>query len=85
MKPSSRTRQPVFGKIMEREGEEEEEEEDGFCFHEVSFVDQYGGLRTSRVPVVQELGRQGITRLPKRLEEIIAARVQSVSIAQSAS
>ncbi|KAK6945966.1 Non-hem dioxygenase N-terminal domain [Dillenia turbinata] len=33
-------------------------------FHEASFVDQDGVVRTSKVPVVQELARQGLTHLP---------------------
>ncbi|PKI71388.1 hypothetical protein CRG98_008247 [Punica granatum] len=36
-----------------------------FCFHEVSFTDRDGPLRTSGVPVVQELSRRGVTCLPE--------------------
>ncbi|KAK4792916.1 hypothetical protein SAY86_023351 [Trapa natans] len=53
---------------MEMEGEKTEDE--GFFFHEVSFVDRDGRLRTSRVPVVQELDRRGITQLPQRFVQL---------------
>ncbi|KAL5857687.1 hypothetical protein ACOSQ3_005145 [Xanthoceras sorbifolium] len=35
-------------------------------FHEASFIDQNGHPRISRVPVVQELARQGLNHLPER-------------------
>ncbi|KAJ0010700.1 hypothetical protein Pint_33662 [Pistacia integerrima] len=35
-------------------------------FHEASFTDPEGNPRTSKVPVVQELARQGLNHLPKR-------------------
>ncbi|XP_010273057.1 PREDICTED: protein SRG1-like [Nelumbo nucifera] len=36
------------------------------CFHEVSFVGQDGRRRKSKVPVVQELVRQGFNSVPER-------------------
>ncbi|KAM1106497.1 hypothetical protein ACFX2I_003398 [Malus domestica] len=36
------------------------------CFHEATYLDQEGQLRTSRVPVVQELARRGFKHLPER-------------------
>ncbi|XP_041010650.1 1-aminocyclopropane-1-carboxylate oxidase 1-like [Juglans microcarpa x Juglans regia] len=41
-------------------------EEDKGCFHQASFNDQKGRLRISRVPVVQELARQGLHYLPDK-------------------
>ncbi|KAM5549678.1 2-oxoglutarate-dependent dioxygenase 11 [Rosa sericea] len=35
-------------------------------FHEASYIDQAGQSRTTRVPVVQELARQGLKHLPER-------------------
>lgn len=40
--------------------------EDGNCFHETKFIDQHGLLRTTKVPVVQELTRNGVKHLPDR-------------------
>jgi hypothetical protein len=45
-------------------------EEDKGCFHEASFIDQEGQLRTSRVPVVQELARQGLNHLPEKFIKV---------------
>ncbi|KAI8025776.1 putative 2-oxoglutarate/Fe(II)-dependent dioxygenase [Camellia lanceoleosa] len=39
--------------------------QDGY-FHETKFIDQNGHLRTTRVPVVQELALKGLKDLPKR-------------------
>ncbi|KAL6964132.1 hypothetical protein U1Q18_035189 [Sarracenia purpurea var. burkii] len=39
--------------------------EDG-CFHEVAFVDQNSLIRTTRVPVVQDLVLRGLKNLPER-------------------
>ncbi|TQD84290.1 hypothetical protein C1H46_030156 [Malus baccata] len=36
------------------------------CFHEATYLDQEGQLRTSRVPVVQELARRGFKHLLER-------------------
>lgn len=36
------------------------------CCHQVTFIDQDGHQKTSTVPVVQELVRQGLTHLPER-------------------
>ncbi|OVA05894.1 Oxoglutarate/iron-dependent dioxygenase [Macleaya cordata] len=41
-----------------------EEQMSSDCFHEVSFIDKHGQLRCSKVPVVQELARQGLQNLP---------------------
>ncbi|KAF5448291.1 hypothetical protein F2P56_028841 [Juglans regia] len=41
-------------------------EEDKGCFHLASFIDQKDRLRISRVPVVQELARQGLHYLPDK-------------------
>ncbi|KAK1558840.1 hypothetical protein Q3G72_007311 [Acer saccharum] len=55
------------------------------CFHEVTFIDQNGHPRNSRVPVVQELARQGLNYLPKRFisvnhnDPIESSTVQHVS------
>ena len=45
-------------------------EGDKGCFHEASFIDQEGQLRTSRVPVVQELARQGLNHLPEKFIKV---------------
>ncbi|KAJ9561118.1 hypothetical protein OSB04_006278 [Centaurea solstitialis] len=44
------------------------EQYQGAKFHEVSFIDQNGELKTTKIPVVQELARQGLTNdhFPKR-------------------
>lgn len=39
---------------------------DGGCCHQVTLIDQDGHRKTSTVPVVQELARQGLTQLPER-------------------
>ncbi|KAK6916317.1 Non-hem dioxygenase N-terminal domain [Dillenia turbinata] len=41
------------------------------CFHEASFIDQDGVVRTSKMPVVQELMRQGLTHLPDRFKRAV--------------
>lgn len=35
-------------------------------FHEAKYTDQNGVLQTTKIPVVQELARKGITNLPER-------------------
>ncbi|XP_054779393.1 2-oxoglutarate-dependent dioxygenase 11-like [Prosopis cineraria] len=39
-------------------------ERDNVCYHESSFVDGEGKLRTLKIPVAQELARRGLTQLP---------------------
>ena len=48
------------------------EEEDKVYFHEVSFIDKEGQLRTSKIPVVQELARQlkGLNHLPDKFKRV---------------
>lgn len=41
-------------------------ENHGDFFHEAKYTDQNGVLQTSKIPVVQELARKGITDLPER-------------------
>lgn len=41
-------------------------QEDDNCFHETKFIDQHGLLRTTKVPVVQQLARNGLEHLPDR-------------------
>ncbi|XP_050364836.1 protein SRG1-like [Argentina anserina] len=43
-----------------------EKSSDSSYFHEASYVEETGQLRTTRVPVVQELARQGLNHLPQR-------------------
>ncbi|XP_028770423.1 S-norcoclaurine synthase 1 [Neltuma alba] len=38
------------------------------CYHQTSFLDEKGRLRTVKVPVVQELARQGLKHLPDRFK-----------------
>ncbi|KAL8117129.1 protein SRG1-like [Apium graveolens] len=38
----------------------------GDFFHEAKYTDQNGVLQTTKIPVVQELARKGITNLPER-------------------
>lgn len=42
------------------------EKHNGGCCHQVTLIDQDGHQKTSTVPVVQELARQGLTHLPER-------------------
>lgn len=41
-------------------------ENHGESFHEAKYTDQNGVLQTTKIPVVQELARKGITDLPER-------------------
>nr|XP_017218879.1 PREDICTED: protein SRG1-like [Daucus carota subsp. sativus] len=41
-------------------------ENHGDHFHEAQYTDQNGVLQTTKIPVVQELARKGITNLPQR-------------------
>lgn len=41
---------------------------DNGCYHETSFVDENGNLRTIKVAVVQELARRGVDCLPERFK-----------------
>ncbi|KAI9101419.1 hypothetical protein K1719_023901 [Acacia pycnantha] len=38
------------------------------CYHQTSFLDEKGSLKTMKVPVVQELARQGLKNLPDRFK-----------------
>ncbi|KAF7840726.1 protein SRG1-like [Senna tora] len=38
------------------------------CFHETTFLDENENLRTLKIPVVQELARQGLNHLPQRFK-----------------
>ncbi|KAK4256403.1 hypothetical protein QN277_009275 [Acacia crassicarpa] len=40
------------------------------CYHQTSFLDEKGSLKTMKIPVVQELARQGLKHLPDRFKRL---------------
>lgn len=45
-----------------------EADKENSCYHQTSFLDEKGKLRTVKIPVVQELARQGLQHLPERFK-----------------
>ncbi|KAE9447082.1 hypothetical protein C3L33_21019, partial [Rhododendron williamsianum] len=41
-------------------------QEDGVCYHETKFIDEHGLIRSTKVPVVQQLALTGLKDLPNR-------------------
>lgn len=67
-----------------------DEEYHGSHFHEATFINQNGELQTSKIPVVQELAREGLTNhfpkrfisLPQRVNTIIFETPPVIDIAK---